>query len=186
MGGGVSRPLVAWRARTERRLLLLGLDGAGKSALARAARPRGAAAPPAAGAESSGGFVVETLVARGLTFRLWDVGGAPALRPYWRHYYTGTQGVIFVVDASDGARLALAAAELRGAAGDEQLADAAFAIAVTHSELPGAPTPAEVAVALGAAEALTGHPWAVFAVNAAAGSGLAALWDFMAEKTKRL
>jgi GTPase SAR1 family protein len=43
------------------------------------------------------------------------------LRPYWRHYYTGTQGVAFVVDASDSARLELAAAELKTLAMDDQL-----------------------------------------------------------------
>lgn len=53
---------------------------------------------------------------------LQDVGGEEKLRPYWRHYYTGTQGVVFVVDASDRERLPLAALELRSLANDEQLA----------------------------------------------------------------
>lgn len=50
------------------------------------------------------------------------MGGEERLRPYWRHYYTGTQGVLFVVDAADRARLPLAALELKSMAADEQLA----------------------------------------------------------------
>lgn len=53
--------------------------------------------------------------------RLQDVGGQDKLRPYWRHYYTGTQGILYVVDASDPARVELAATELRALAADEQL-----------------------------------------------------------------
>ena len=55
------------------------------------------------------------------TLNLWDVGGQDALRPYWRHYYTGTQGILFVVDGSDESRLDLAALELRTLAADDQL-----------------------------------------------------------------
>lgn len=51
-----------------------------------------------------------------------DVGGQDQLRPYWRHYYTGTQGIIYVVDATDAARLELATLELRTLAKDDQLA----------------------------------------------------------------
>jgi len=53
---------------------------------------------------------------------LQDVGGEEKLRPYWRHYYTGTQGVLFVLDASDRERLPLATLELKSLAQDEQLA----------------------------------------------------------------
>lgn len=30
-----------------------------------------------------------------------DVGGQDKIRPLWRHYYTGTQALIFVLDAAD-------------------------------------------------------------------------------------
>jgi GTPase SAR1 family protein len=50
-----------------------------------------------------------------------DVGGRDHLRLLWRHSFTGTQGVIFVVDCSDRARIATAAAELQAVAIDDQL-----------------------------------------------------------------
>jgi GTPase SAR1 family protein len=69
---------------------------------------------------------------------LQDVGGEEKLRPYWRHYYTGTQGILFVVDATDRERLPLAALELRTLANDEQLTEAVIAVAVNKTEAPGA------------------------------------------------
>jgi signal recognition particle receptor subunit beta len=62
-----------------------------------------------------------------------DVGGQDKLRPYWRHYYTGTQGILFVVDACDGGRLDMAAAELRSLAADEQLAAAPIVVLVNKA-----------------------------------------------------
>ncbi len=32
---------------------------------------------------------------------MWDVGGQDRIRPLWRHYFTNTQGLIFVVDSND-------------------------------------------------------------------------------------
>ena len=41
-----------------------------------------------------------------------DVGGQDKIRPLWRHYYLGTQALIFVVDAHDVERIDEARAEL--------------------------------------------------------------------------
>ena len=43
---------------------------------------------------------------------MWDVGGQDKIRPLWRHYFTNTQGLIFVVDSNDRERIQEAAAEL--------------------------------------------------------------------------
>lgn len=54
-------------------------------------------------------------------FPAQDVGGAEQERPQWSHYYLSAQGVIFVVDASDSARIALAKEVLVQVANDHQL-----------------------------------------------------------------
>lgn len=43
---------------------------------------------------------------------VWDVGGQDQLRPLWRHYYNGTDCLIFVVDSADYERLPEAKREL--------------------------------------------------------------------------
>lgn len=36
------------------------------------------------------GFNVETVTYKNVKFNVWDVGGQDKIRPLWRHYYTGT------------------------------------------------------------------------------------------------
>lgn len=36
---------------------------------------------------------------------LWDVGGKPGMRPLWKNYIEGMNAIIYVIDASDHARL---------------------------------------------------------------------------------
>jgi small GTP-binding protein len=45
------------------------------------------------------GFNVETVTYKNVKFNVWDVGGQDKIRPLWRHYYTGTQGLVFVIDS---------------------------------------------------------------------------------------
>ena len=35
------------------------------------------------------GFNVETVTYKNVKFNVWDVGGQDKIRPLWRHYYTG-------------------------------------------------------------------------------------------------
>ena len=58
------------------------------------------------------GFNVETVEYKNISFTVWDVGGQDKIRPLWRHYFTNTQGLIFVVDSNDRERMSEAAAEL--------------------------------------------------------------------------
>jgi GTPase SAR1 family protein len=44
------------------------------------------------------GFNVESVQYKKVKFNVWDVGGQDKIRPLWRHYYTGSHGLIFVVD----------------------------------------------------------------------------------------
>jgi GTPase SAR1 family protein len=39
------------------------------------------------------------------TLNVWDVGGQRSIRSYWRNYFEQTDGLVWVVDAADAARL---------------------------------------------------------------------------------
>ncbi|XP_069118439.1 ADP-ribosylation factor-like isoform X2 [Argopecten irradians] len=59
------------------------------------------------------GFNVETVaIGKGITLTVWDVGGQRQVRALWRHYFAGTQGLVYVVDSTDKERLPEAAEEL--------------------------------------------------------------------------
>ena len=54
-----------------------------------------------------GGFNVETYWTKGRkeSFTIWDISGEDKVRPLWKHYYDGVDGLIFVVDANDHKRM---------------------------------------------------------------------------------
>ncbi|CAF4435700.1 unnamed protein product, partial [Rotaria magnacalcarata] len=101
------------------RILMLGLDNAGKtSILYRLRLKESITTIPTVG------FNVETVVLGHVKFNVWDVGGQEVrtrhplayrtdkIRPLWRHYFTGSQGLIFVVDSCDRERMEEASREL--------------------------------------------------------------------------
>lgn len=67
---------------------------------------------------------------------LQDVGGQDKIRPLWRHYYTGTQGLIFVVDCADRDRIDEAKQELHRIINDREMKDAIILIFANKQDLP--------------------------------------------------
>jgi GTPase SAR1 family protein len=43
---------------------------------------------------------------------VWDIGGQKAIRPYWKNYYENTDGLVYVVDSADEARVKECSEEL--------------------------------------------------------------------------
>jgi len=108
------------------------------------------------------------------------------MRPYWRHYYTGTQGIIFVIDATDINRIDSAAAELRTLAADGQLYDAAILVLANKSDISNALTVTEISQRMNLPVALAGHPWHVQSSVAHTGAGIEEGLVFLAENMKAL
>ena len=66
-----------------------------------------------------------------------DVGGQDKIRPLWRHYYTGSEGLIFVVDSSDRERIDEARQELHRIIGDREMRNALLLVFANKQDLPG-------------------------------------------------
>ncbi|KAL3316645.1 ADP-ribosylation factor, Arf Arf6, partial [Cichlidogyrus casuarinus] len=90
------------------------------------------------------GFNVETVTYKKVRFNVWDVGGQEKIRPLWRHYYTGTQGLIFVVDSTDRLRMADARVELHKIANDREMSDAIILVYANKQDIPEALKPHEI------------------------------------------
>ena len=86
---------------TTAQIILLGLDGAGKTTiLYRLKLNETIATIPTIG------FNAETVrPVPGFTMAVWDVGGQEKIRPFWRRRFEGIDGIIWVVDANDHVRL---------------------------------------------------------------------------------
>ncbi|KAM4039111.1 ADP-ribosylation factor-like protein 10 [Anomaloglossus baeobatrachus] len=92
----------------DRQILVLGLDGAGKSSIIHAISTnttRSNSAP-------THGFNTAQLLSQGLRIELLEVGGSQNLRTYWNQYLKKTHFMVFVVDSTDDIRLQLARYEL--------------------------------------------------------------------------
>ena len=153
--------------RNNRRLLVVGLDGAGKSTLVQ--QLGGAAFDKQ---DQIGGCAISAVEVGKLQFDVWDAGGEDRLRTYWRHYYTGSHAVAFVVDSADRARLAVAVEEFRGVVRDHQLAQTVILIIANKQDVAGCATIEEIMDQFSLYKLCCGRSWHVQACQAKTGTGL--------------
>lgn len=93
----------------EVRILILGLDGAGKTTIVyKLVSPDEVISQPLV---PTIGFNVESVEYKNVKLQVWDLGGQTNIRPYWRCYYPNTNAIIFVVDCNDHKRLKIARKE---------------------------------------------------------------------------
>ena len=89
------------------RIPMLGLDSAGKTTLLyRLKMGEKVTSVPTIG------FNVESVIIKNLALTIWDVGGQDKIRPLWKFYLENIQGLVFVIDSTDHARIQEAKEEL--------------------------------------------------------------------------
>ncbi|XP_072257098.1 ADP-ribosylation factor-like protein 10 [Pyxicephalus adspersus] len=101
-------PLCTQPMYLDRQILVLGLDGAGKSSIIHALSTnttRSSSAP-------THGFNTAQILSQGFRIELLEVGGSQNLRTYWNQYLKNAHIMVFVVDSTDDKRLQLARHEL--------------------------------------------------------------------------
>lgn len=150
----------------ERRILILGLDGAGKTTiLYRLQVGEVVTTIPTIG------FNVETVTYKNLKFQVWDLGGQTSIRPYWRCYYSNTDAIIYVVDSVDRERIGISKQELISMLEEEELKKSLLLVFANKQDCDQAMSPAEVAQELGLA-ALRDRKWQIFKTSALKNIGL--------------
>jgi len=150
----------------EVRILILGLDNAGKTTiLYRLHQGEVVTTIPTIG------FNVETVNYKNIRFQVWDLGGQSSIRPYWRCYYPNTNAIIYVVDSADQERVGICKEELASMLDEEELKDAALCVLANKQDLPGALTSAQVSEALGLA-GIKNREWSIFQTSAIKGEGI--------------
>uniref|UniRef100_A0A2K6JQL2 ADP-ribosylation factor-like protein 2 n=1 Tax=Rhinopithecus bieti TaxID=61621 RepID=A0A2K6JQL2_RHIBE len=117
----------------ELRLLMLGLDNAGKTTILKKFNGEDIDT-----ISPTLGFNIKTLEHRGFKLNIWDVGGQRSLRSYWRNYFESTDGLIWVVDSADHQRMQDCQRELQSLLVEECLVGATLLIFANKQDLPGA------------------------------------------------
>ena len=132
MGFMLSKVFNSLFGNKEVRILILGLDNAGKTTILY----RLQADEPIETIPTIG-FNVETLQYKNIKFQVWDLGGQTSIRPYWRCYYPNTDAIIFVVDSVDSDRFVTAKSELMAMLQEEELKDAILLIFANKQDMQG-------------------------------------------------
>uniref|UniRef100_A0A8C7YV90 ADP-ribosylation factor-like protein 3 n=1 Tax=Oryzias sinensis TaxID=183150 RepID=A0A8C7YV90_9TELE len=150
----------------EVRLLLLGLDNAGKTTLLKQL-----AAEDISHITPTQGFNIKSVQASGFKLNVWDIGGQRKIRPYWRSYFDNTDVLIYVIDSSDRKRFDETSLELADLLEEEKLAGVPLLIFANKQDLMTA-SPASVL-----AESLNLHTirdrmWQVQACSALTAEGV--------------
>lgn len=150
----------------EVRLLMLGLDNAGKTTILKKFNGEDIDT-----ISPTLGFNIKTLEHRGFKLNIWDVGGQKSLRSYWRNYFESTDGLIWVVDCADRMRLQDCKQELQNLLVEERLAGATLLVFANKQDLPGA-LPAEKIRELLDLDSIKTHHWLILGCSAVTGDNL--------------
>lgn len=179
MGGFLSTFSKLLWSQKEIRILILGLDNAGKTTLLyRLKIGEVVTTIPTIG------FNVESVTYKNLNFNVWDLGGQTSIRPYWRCYYANTAAVVFVIDSTDVERLETASGELRAMLEEEELRDAALLVFANKQDQPGAKGAGDISEALRLGE-LKDRNWSIMACSAIDGRGVNEGMDWLVVSTIR-
>ncbi|XP_034033745.1 ADP-ribosylation factor-like protein 9 [Thalassophryne amazonica] len=95
----------------KRQVLVLGLDGAGKSSMLQRLNP-GQLSAKRGHCQPTRGFNFMSLSSPTCQLNFLEIGGAEDLRRYWTDYLRNTNVLVYVVDSSDRSRLPVAKTEL--------------------------------------------------------------------------
>ncbi|KAJ9613263.1 hypothetical protein H2200_003205 [Cladophialophora chaetospira] len=171
----------------EMRILMLGLDNAGKTTIVKKIMNEDVNT-----VSPTLGFIIKTIDFRGYCLspsppviagwtltqmafsyklNIWDVGGQKTIRSYWRNYFEKTDALIWVVDATDRLRIDDCTAELRGLLLEERLAGAALLVFLNKIDVAGGMNKQEATQLLGLERILT-HRWTVIPCSAITGENL--------------
>lgn len=169
MGNWVSKlkGLLESLGKSEARILMLGLDAAGKTTILYKLKLN-----ETVSSIPTIGFNVETVSpVKNVTFTVWDVGGQDKIRPLWKHYFHNTEGLVYVVDSSDRERLHEAKEELFWILDSDEMKGVPVVVLANKQDLPNACASSEVAAKLGLQQVRT-HHWFIQGTCAVSGDGL--------------
>ncbi|XP_026473920.1 ADP-ribosylation factor-like protein 3 [Ctenocephalides felis] len=163
----------------EIRILLLGLDNAGKTTiLKRLASEEVTEVTPTAG------FNIKSVTSEGYKLNVWDIGGQSKIRPYWRNYYENTDVLLYVIDSVDRRRLEESSDELYDLLADEKLKGVPLLVFANKQDLDTAMKASEIAEMMNLHK-LKDRSWQIQASSGLTGAGVKDGMEWVFKNIKR-
>merc|ERR1712097_141983 len=150
----------------EARILMLGLDNAGKTTILKKLGDE-----DIDHVQPTQGFNIKSLLTEGFKLNVWDIGGQKTIRPYWKNYFDNTDALIYVVDSSDRRRLEEAAMELSELLEEDKLSGIPVLIFANKQDLMSAVPADELVETMGLMD-IKDRPWQIQPSSAKTGVGL--------------
>ncbi len=167
MGLFISKVMDALSGTKQKRIVLLGLDAAGKTTiLYKLNLNETVTTIPTVG------FNVEIVKYKNIEFNCWDIGGQKKIRALWNHYFEGTDAVIFVIDANDPERIEEAREELFNVVNHHHLRNISLLVYANKQDLPNSMRTDQIVDKLQLHSRLRGNAWFVQGTVATSGQGL--------------
>merc|ERR1719242_2300612 len=127
----------------EARVLMLGLDNAGKTTILKKMSEE-----DISHIMPTQGFNIKSLVHEGVKLNVWDIGGQKTIRPYWSNYFESSDALVYVVDSSDKRRLDESGKELKELLAEDKLSNIPLVIFANKQDLIQATPADEITAAL--------------------------------------
>jgi len=150
----------------ELRILLLGLDNAGKTTILRTL-----ASEDINQITPTQGFNIKSVQSQGFKLNVWDIGGQRRIRPYWRNYFENTDVLIYVIDSTDRNRFDETGQELQELLDDDKLSGVPLLVLANKQDLFSAAKASDIADGLQLAQ-LRGRTWQIQACSAKKNEGV--------------
>uniref|UniRef100_A0A671RH49 ADP-ribosylation factor-like protein 6 n=1 Tax=Sinocyclocheilus anshuiensis TaxID=1608454 RepID=A0A671RH49_9TELE len=140
----------------ELRIVLLGLDNAGKTTLLKQL------------ASEDVNTITPTQVRR---LNVWDIGGQRKIRPFWKKYLENTDLLIYVIDSADKKRFEETGLEFSELIDEENLKGVPLLIFANKQDLATASPASEIAEGLNL-HTYRDREWQIQACSAVSGEGV--------------
>lgn len=182
MGSFFSSIFSLFSANKSYKLLILGLNNAGKtSILYHLQLGHAITTQPTLGGNTETLTITHPQTNHSITFTCWDLGGQEQLRASWKLYYDHTDAVLFVVDAADTARFPKAKEVLHQLLhGEPSLQHSVLLVLANKQDVASAATPAELIEYLELGK-LKDRTWTLMGCSAATGESLREAMNWIAE-----
>ena len=160
------------------RILMLGLDNAGKTTVLKQLSDE-----DITHILPTSGFNIKSLTHAGFKLNVWDIGGQKVIRPYWRNYFDQTDAMVYVIDSSDRRRLEETGCELNALLEEEKLSGVPLLLFANKQDLLNALPAKEIAEGLNL-HLIRDRQWQIQACSAKSGEGLQEGMEWLVKRVR--